>query len=355
MKNMTAGLTDCCVYKLSPYVYSEIIGTKMVYFNLKSGRYISIPLELNRLLWVDNILYQGNENSESYQILRMKKLLVSKGFIEPDLLKLKIGNEFFYFPEQKQTIYEKYAFSDIYISNNFTEIKRALYNRGYIDRRTRIHYLLEKEEDVEETDYISSVYVTSVDLLCKAIEMKKSKVIFVCSSTLNEIQIKEISSMSEKRSIYILIDYLNPYIDQIVNSIIDIQNDNLIITVDICIPFSKDDIDIDNNIDIPIGIKQEALTCVKLTCGAGVNKYYIDEAGYILPCYRMREAPALGNIYNSSPEDFLAARGNRKFIWSHDCKECAVKFFCGGGCKANYREGYYKGCDIVKTSMEREF
>ena len=93
------------------------------------------------------------------------------------------------------------------------------------------------------------------------------------------------------------------------------------------------------------GIERKALKNVKLSCGAGINKFYIDKHGDIYPCYRLRKGDRLANIYNDSSDTFLNSIKPVKI--PENCQKCDVEYFCAGGCKAEYKDSQYKYCKLA--------
>lgn len=77
----------------------------------------------------------------------------------------------------------------------------------------------------------------------------------------------------------------------------------------------------------------------KRSCGLNKNVISVDSEGSVYLCPSLHvEAFRLGNIYESSMIDIIKASQEKYGSFCvddlHACKECDVKYFCGGGCRA---------------------
>lgn len=98
------------------------------------------------------------------------------------------------------------------------------------------------------------------------------------------------------------------------------------------------ELDNDASFDAAAGLQ------AKKNCGAGVTEVSVDADGSVYPCHMLQFPESrMGNLFSETIEDALASRVAEQFAALHvdnlsDCSECARRYLCGGGCRA---EAYY--------------
>lgn len=90
-------------------------------------------------------------------------------------------------------------------------------------------------------------------------------------------------------------------------------------------------------------------------CHAGAGSLSVADNGDVYPCHLFHAGPFLfGNIFRDPFEEIFFGERNRAFAQSMDveqnnpvCKECELRFLCGGGCHANtlHATGDHHGVD----------
>jgi radical SAM protein with 4Fe4S-binding SPASM domain len=100
-------------------------------------------------------------------------------------------------------------------------------------------------------------------------------------------------------------------------------------------------------------------------CGGGINTISISPNGDIYPCVkRTTDNMRMSNII--SDDDMKLFNSKRMMIIKNDlvlskdaCKECKIKFFCGGGCRAQNdfvnQETDLKDCHYYKLAIDYFF
>jgi len=92
------------------------------------------------------------------------------------------------------------------------------------------------------------------------------------------------------------------------------------------------------------------------SCYAGHANLSIADSGDVYPCHLFHEPQfRLGNIFHDSFEEIFYGQRIREFVKTMDldsnnptCRECEVRYLCGGGCKANvfHARGDHHGVDL---------
>jgi|GEM_PF-5189524 len=99
-------------------------------------------------------------------------------------------------------------------------------------------------------------------------------------------------------------------------------------------------------------------------CEAGASGFSIADSGDVYPCHLFHfERYHLGNLFEDSFEEIFFGERIRRFVRSMDvevnnpkCRECAVRYYCGGGCHANtlYAIGDHRGEDSYCSYIENK-
>ena len=90
-------------------------------------------------------------------------------------------------------------------------------------------------------------------------------------------------------------------------------------------------------------------------CHAGAYNVSIADTGDVYPCHLFHQPQfKLGNIFEETFDAIFDGPRNREYVASMDveannsvCAQCAIRFLCGGGCKANalHSSGDHHGVD----------
>jgi radical SAM protein with 4Fe4S-binding SPASM domain len=92
------------------------------------------------------------------------------------------------------------------------------------------------------------------------------------------------------------------------------------------------------------------------SCHAGLASLSIADTGDVYPCHLFHDSQfRFGNIFHTPFEELFFGTAIQDYVQSMDvlhnnsiCRECEVRFLCGGGCKANalHSTGDYRGIDL---------
>lgn len=96
------------------------------------------------------------------------------------------------------------------------------------------------------------------------------------------------------------------------------------------------------------------------SCYAGDTNLSIDDYGDVYPCQLLHAEPfRFGNVFHDAFEDIFYGNRIREYVESMDldnnnpiCRECEVRYLCGGGCKAG---PYQAGGDHHGTDLYCEY
>ena len=83
-------------------------------------------------------------------------------------------------------------------------------------------------------------------------------------------------------------------------------------------------------------------------CGAGLNSISISPEGEIFPCVKLSNIK--NKITNINDWNFKKATPMSLVDEIKKCKTCKIKYFCGGGCRAEYQNGQpvHENCMIYE-------
>ncbi|HEV7646179.1 MAG TPA: radical SAM protein [Pyrinomonadaceae bacterium] len=104
---------------------------------------------------------------------------------------------------------------------------------------------------------------------------------------------------------------------------------------------------------------------INRSCHAGLSNVSIADTGDVYPCHLFhKEKFHLGNIFHDPFEKIFYGDPLKDYVESMDvlhnnsiCKDCEIRFLCGGGCKANTlaSTGDFKGvdsyCGFIKDAV----
>lgn len=98
-------------------------------------------------------------------------------------------------------------------------------------------------------------------------------------------------------------------------------------------------------------------------CHAGAGSLSVADTGDVYPCHLFHSGPFLfGNIFRDSFQDIFFGETARAFARSMDveennpvCRECELRFLCGGGCHANtlHATGDHHGVDTFCSYQKK--
>ncbi|NTN68305.1 SPASM domain-containing protein [Enterococcus faecium] len=97
-------------------------------------------------------------------------------------------------------------------------------------------------------------------------------------------------------------------------------------------------------------------------CGAGITTLSIDPLGNVYPCVKLHNADfKITNLTRSTAVVDIKNNRNRvlenELVDSVDkCKNCSIKYICGGGCRAeeyyvSKNKQSYSQCDLQKGNL----
>jgi uncharacterized protein len=97
-------------------------------------------------------------------------------------------------------------------------------------------------------------------------------------------------------------------------------------------------------------------------CGAGVEYYAVNPNGSIYPCHQFAgdDEFVMGNVSGGEIDKQIQDRFKECHIYTkEDCENCAVKYYCSGGCMANsysankdFKKPYKLECEMMKKRVE---
>jgi radical SAM protein with 4Fe4S-binding SPASM domain len=98
------------------------------------------------------------------------------------------------------------------------------------------------------------------------------------------------------------------------------------------------------------------------SCNAGLSNVSVADTGDVYPCHLFHQSAFhLGNIFHDTFEDIFYGPRLREYVREMDidhnnsvCRQCEVRYLCGGGCKANalHATGDFHGTDLYCSSIK---
>lgn len=352
MRILTNKITSIS-YTICEHIQLQRIGNVAIYIDLRQGNYIKLPWDVHQ--W---IISDKKEEVENLDLLEQLNSIIQKlvdgNYIMPDLSKIHVGKAFIYISKGTLPVQEKVGLMDLYVENSTTldELKA----QGFIDTNSTINLI-----------YKPHVNLTGVAISGRIITDSFSSLHFIKDVNCKGIRI-ESNVVPDNDDIKLLLDTLKKYQIQIAlhysldrdtstklfDKFSKIQNKNLSVIYDTCIMhLNSNEIKQENDLffnmpDIP----HQALKKIKISCGAGLNRFFIDTEGNIFPCYRMRFTNPIENIFSIRPDYFIESRKLARLDMPKMCQICNVKYFCGCGCKAEYKNNCYILCKNISKSLK---
>lgn len=343
-------------YSVCNHIYVQRIGNTAIYIDQRQGYYIKLPWDVHE--WVISEEKADIVNLEVLQYLNTIILkLIDSGFIELDLTKVQLGKAFIYIPKGTLPVHEKVDFINLYIDNN--SILNILWEKGFANYNTTINLIASPNIQYTEDFSISGwVIINSYQLLSSLMNVRCRGIRVESHEAPKEKDVKLLMDIIEKHHVYISLPYLlsKDVTSDIFEKITKINHKNLSISYDYCNMHSEpltEDLKDKSFLVLP-GVSHQALKRVKISCGAGINRFFIDSLGDIYPCYRLKCSKPIGNVYSDLPINII---NSRKLIDSNilnKCQSCDVKYFCSSGCKAEYEDSGYLFCHDIKKVLEHE-
>lgn len=338
-------------YKLCNYVEVSIIENNIFYINLSQGTFIYIPQELHNRVMMDEKEFKVASKLVDFDYFL--ELLVRYNFIEPDLAKLQFGEESVFIPQKEKEYFEFTCIVDLYVDN--IEIIDLLKKKKFINEYTHINLIFNAEKTrIKLQDFSGNIIINSFDYLYYFNDISNKKIIIECFNLPKNNDVNLLKQILLKNKIIIKLPYyINESISREVYNIFrKIDNANLKIIYDICLLHNNNENN--ENTKIIKMINKPHLKQIKVSCGAGTRKFYVDKKGFIFPCYRLKDRGAICNINTESFENFLS-KENKKIIGGNKCSDCEMRLFCGQGCQAEYNEFDYKFCENIKQILSDEY
>ena len=346
MKNVTTSIP----YKVCNQFQVSILDDQVVYINCHDNYYIQVPKDAHN--WILSNTKDIEHQDQYYPILIQ---LLDMHVIELDLDRLCVGKASFFVEQKVGHPREHFHLSEIYVDRIFTI--QLLHQYGYINGKTHINYLHNSNENIDG-DFLKnvSVIVNSFNQLHKYHNIICKNLRFEANTIPNKRDIDILVDILAHHSVDIIIKYTTPtdVARSFFNLKIKLGNDNLTISHDYCSMMSKSKIHNNNFVACP-NVSNRNIKCIKLSCGAGSTKFFVDSLGDVFPCVHMKTSKPLGNIKDDTPHELLNnANTYHRGIFSK-CRSCPALFFCGGGCQAEYAKSGYVFCDKIKKVIVDEF
>jgi radical SAM protein with 4Fe4S-binding SPASM domain len=343
-------------YCVQEHISVQRINNTALYLDLRKGNYIKLPWEVHEWIVSDKKTDIGESELLKYLNSIMREL-VDSNFIEPDFTKIDLGKSSFYISKGTLQVQEKVDYVNLYIDSN--SIIKPLIDKHFFSSNSNISFVgIPETQHFDNLMTLRRIIISSVsditylrDIGCKEIRIE-------IHNALSTDDIDLLTDTIKKRRVHIALPYSldRSIANEILRIIKKLNNKNLSVTYDICIilPRQLNGDFMDKSIFVEDGIEHQALKNIKITCGAGANRFFIDANGDIFPCYRMRFSEPMGNIFMDTPEDFINKRKLVKSDFPKACQLCSVKYFCSNGCQNEQNNYSYLYCQQIKKILESE-
>jgi radical SAM protein with 4Fe4S-binding SPASM domain len=342
-------------YTTSANIYTKYIGNYVFYFDINSGKYIKIPHGVHEWI-VAEIKDEIKDRLYSEYLRKALEMLIHQKYIEPDLTKIKIGKTFFHFAKRLPGLQERVELLDLYITDNVSQILFSLKEQKYIMDSTRINLIYNSGAGCYKDIVLSGfVIIKSFDDIPSIMNITCCGVRIESPTPPTQDQRIALKALLQKKKVYFVLHYglnLNDFLKDIYDLLED-DYENLSIFYDICLMYTPENqfcLEPDKLFGTYIA-NHQPLKTIKMSCGAGVYKYFIDGKGDIFPCFRLQSSNPLGNIFSTSAERFVHSKLPISSNHLKKCMICSMQYFCAGGCKAEYSNSVYDFCTIVKSKL----
>lgn len=342
-------------YCAREHISVQRINNTALYLDLRKGNYIKLPWEVHEWIVSDKKTDIGESELLKYLNSIIRKL-VDNYFIEPDFSRINIGKSSFYISNDTLSVQEKVDYINLYIDSD--SIIKQLMDKHFVNNSNINFVGIPATGNFNDLITLWRVIISSIsdiiylrDIECKEIRLE-------IHNALSTDDIDLLSDTIKKRRIHIALPYSldRSIANEILNAIKRLNNKNLSVAYDVCIILSRQfngDFT-DKPVSIQNGIEHQALKNIKITCGAGMNRFFVDSKGNIFPCYRMRFSEPIGNIFTDTPDDFISKRKLVKSDFLKSCQLCSVKYFCSNGCQNEQNNCNYLYCQEIKKILESE-
>lgn len=336
-------------YKLCDHVHLQIIKDIVFYVDLRFDRFVQIHKCIH-----DQIFEDAREHHYSDNISATISKLLKMGIIEPDLSKIQVGQASIYVNKNKKNLKENVCIREIFVDD--LSILACLKQKEYITDETMVNYLdpLSTKKTFENIDINGYIFSDSYYNLDRYEKASCRGIVLEISSVPNDEELKSIVSLLKWHSIRLVVNYNTPkeIVERLKELVSLFRSEGLSISYDYCVMLNSNTQPDQMEFLVVPNIQNPRLKKVKLSCGAGITKFYINKNGDIYSCYRLRDAKPLGNVYLEHSTHFINKRKlNHLISFAQPCKSCEVSFFCGGGCKAEMYDNKYAFCEKMKKAI----
>ena len=352
-------------YRINKNIVTTEIGNFIVYIDSAHNRFIKVPLFIHDLLLSGNMEQVKDTLAWKYMEVILDKLL-SNRYITESCENVPIGKTFFMTVQDSRTMALRAMYGLKYIMLDTKSIERLEEARrsGYIGGDTVLQVIIDDGEAAEDTlracmEAADVLFIESCSVLKRIMEMDfqfAKRVIFQISG--EKIGAEGIEVLRQAAAsglkIQFALRYFNGGMTDELAAFLQLPEVKSRVYYDYCDYFS-------HNPPSEIGETGDAgfvsqndlpLKRIAVSCGAGVNKFYIDKEGDIFSCVRMKNGHSIGNIFAASGNEFIAGmimKGNKSV--KQGCAECNIRYFCAGGCMADELSGELPYCHLIKERI----
>ena len=338
-------------FVVSDHICVENIGSKVLYFNLKNGEYLKLPMFVHE--WIVSESKNEISEKETLEILyRILDNLLSKGYITIDFERLKFTEDFIFIPQKNTvTTRERVSFMNVYV--NQLGVITSLVQKGYITPRTKIYYICENVEDeLNNLDFPINVILKNYSMLTKITNTNFQSIVIEADTLPNDDVLYLLNKDFAHLPITFVVDY---GLD--LHTVLELEKKtkhmkNIKLIYDLCFMHTCESKYENGAIEHSNKIEQVLLKTMRISCGAGKNKFFVDENGDIFPCYLMRaKKEILGNIFSNEAREILEQQEHYVIQLDKNCSACKVRYFCAGGGRAKKNN---TNCNLVRETMFKQ-
>jgi len=332
-------------YRICDHIQVQQIGHSAFYINFMQDSYFILPAKLH-----DWIIAEDKYELDQHLMSSIEKL-IDLGYIEPDLSKIKVGHTSVYVSADKWPMNEVVGLYHLYIDD--ISMAEILQQRGFTNEYSRINLLLSSQVN-EPLEISGSVILKSFKALTLVTGISCNSIRIENPNAPTDEEIGLLAEALSHYPVHIALHYSLSEHDasRFLDVAMQFKHRRLSISYDTCIMCIQNANNTTPFFALP-GIQNTAARNVKISCGAGVNRFFIDRDGHIHSCSRIKSS--IGNIYNDTSEQFLASLNIVQPKLQKRCQACSAKYFCAGGCKAEQDEQQYIFCNDIKKVIDNEF
>lgn len=327
------------------------IGDSTVYINLFQNNYTTVPTFIHDEITEDRTATGAEIGKHTMPIIEQ---LIEMKYIEPDLSTMQIGLGSLSIENSEFEVTEKINFEELYIDDLRT--LGLLKKHGFINESSNIHFLLKEKEG--EAAYQKILEEHDVNIVIKHFsdlplikDWKHQSIRIESLKPPTNQQMTYLEEVAERTLIYIAIPYTLD-IDYLSVFLRLKKYKNIVMFYDTCIMHH---LNTPRSFNLNKSTSILALSNLRVSCGAGKYKFYVNSVGDIYKCYKMQNGPRLGNIKSEHIENFKNKLKGQDAKISTKCNKCEVKYFCAQGCEAEYEEEAYMHCENIATKLTEFF